>query len=232
MWTVLLAPAQPAGNQPPTADFDVSCTGLECDFNDTGSVDPDGTIATWAWDFGDGATATEADPTHTFGSAGSYQVTLTVTDNNDATDTHTQTVTVPPAEVVTVTGAGDIASCNGNQPAPGAVATGRLLDSVVAEKPDATVIAIGDLAYDEGTPQQFACAYHPTWGRHYNRTKAGGGQPRVPHPGCRRVLRLLERPGRRPRRRVVQLRPRFLARGGPQHQLHRDRRLRAGVSPL
>ena len=113
---------------------------------------------------------TEADPTHTFGSAGSYQVTLTVTDNDDATDTHTQTVTVPPAEVVTVTGAGDIASCNGNQPAPGVIATGRLLDSVVAEKPDATVIAIGDLAYDEGTTQQSACAYHPTWGRHYDRT--------------------------------------------------------------
>ena len=94
MWTVLLAPAQPAGNQPPTADFDVSCTGLECDFDGTGSDDPDGTIDTWAWDFGDGDTATEASPTHTFGSADSYQVTLTVTDNGDATDTHTETVTV------------------------------------------------------------------------------------------------------------------------------------------
>ena len=175
MWTVLLAPAQPAGNQPPTADFEVSCTGLECDFDSTGSVDPDGTIATWAWNFGDGATDTEASPTHTFGSADSYQVTLTVTDNNDATDTHTQTVTVPSAEVVTVTGAGDIASCNGNQPTPGAVATGSLLDSLVAEKPDATVIAIGDLAYDEGTAQQFTCAYHPTWGRHYARTKPAVG---------------------------------------------------------
>ena len=94
MWTVLLAPAHPAGNQRPTADFDVSCTGLQCDFNDIGSVDPDGTIATWAWEFGDDTTATEADPTHTFGSAGSYQVTLTVTDNDDATDTHARTVTV------------------------------------------------------------------------------------------------------------------------------------------
>ena len=175
MWTVLLAPAQPAENQPPTADFEVSCTGLECDFDSTGSVDPDGTIATWAWEFGDGATDTEASPTHTFGSADSYQVTLTVTDDNDATGTHTETVTVPPAEIVTVTGAGDIASCNNNQPAPGAVATGNLLDQVVEEKPDATVIAIGDLAYDEGTTQQFTCAYHPTWGRHYNRTKPAVG---------------------------------------------------------
>ena len=94
MWTVLLAPAQPVGNQPPTADFDVSCTGLECDFDGTGSDDPDGTIDTWAWDFGDGDSATEASPTHTFGSADSYQVTLTVTDDGDATDTHTETVTV------------------------------------------------------------------------------------------------------------------------------------------
>ena len=102
MWTVLLAPAQPAGNQPPTADFEVSCTGLECDFDSTGSVDPDGTIATWAWNFGDGATATEASPTHTFGSADSYQVTLTVTDNNGATDTHTETVTVDTSAAIPV----------------------------------------------------------------------------------------------------------------------------------
>ena len=184
MWTVLLAPAQPVGNQPPTADFDVSCTGLECDFDGTGSDDPDGTIDTWAWDFGDGDSATEASPTHTFGSADSYQVTLTVTDDGDATDTHTETVTVPVPEVVTITGAGDIAPCVGNQPAPGPVATAEVLDSVVADHPLATVIALGDLAYPDGTPQQFACGYHPTWGRHYNRTKPAVGNHEYHTPGA------------------------------------------------
>ena len=55
------------------------------------------------------------------------------------------------------------------------MATAEVLDSVVADHPLATVIALGDLAYPDGTPQQFACGYNPTWGRHYNRTKPAVG---------------------------------------------------------
>ena len=45
----------------------------------TGSEDPDGDALTYAWDFGDGtATSTEANPTHTFTTAGTYTVRLTV----------------------------------------------------------------------------------------------------------------------------------------------------------
>src|SRR5438874_9374525 len=45
-----VAPSQP--NQPPTAAFTASCPTLTCSFTDQSS-DPDGTIATWDWDFGD-----------------------------------------------------------------------------------------------------------------------------------------------------------------------------------
>ncbi|HEY6157900.1 MAG TPA: PKD domain-containing protein [Gemmatimonadales bacterium] len=88
-----------APNQPPTAAFPApSCSGLTCSFTDQSS-DPDGTIATRDWDFGDGSThATQANPTHTYGAGGTYTVRLTVTDNQGASDavTHSVTVLAPP----------------------------------------------------------------------------------------------------------------------------------------
>ncbi|WP_454042299.1 PKD domain-containing protein [Cellulosimicrobium sp. Marseille-Q8652] len=63
------------------------------------SQDPDGDVVAWAWDFGDGATSTEASPTHTFAAPGTYPVTLTVTDATGRTagTTLPQTVVGPPA---------------------------------------------------------------------------------------------------------------------------------------
>jgi PKD repeat protein len=78
-------------NQPPTATFSVSCRLLECTFTTTGSADPDGSIAGYAWVFGDGQAGTGSPATHTFAADGRYQVELTVTDN----DGDTATVTVP-----------------------------------------------------------------------------------------------------------------------------------------
>ena len=87
-----------AANTLPTAGFTYSCTASNCTFTNT-STDTDGTIASYAWDFGDptsGAanTSTAEDPTHTFSSAATYTVTLTVTDNAGGTDVETQTVPV------------------------------------------------------------------------------------------------------------------------------------------
>ena len=42
---------------------------------------PTATTLTFSWDFGDGATSTEANPTHTFNTAGTYNVRLTATDS-------------------------------------------------------------------------------------------------------------------------------------------------------
>src|SRR3954468_24682119 len=53
---------------------------LSVSFSSAGSSDPEGTTLTYAWDFGDGGTSTQANPTHRFTTNGSYQVKLTVTD--------------------------------------------------------------------------------------------------------------------------------------------------------
>lgn len=85
-----------SGNQSPTADFSSSCSGNSCSFDSTGSDDPDGSIASYAWVFGDGSTSTQANPTHRYSGSGSYQVTLTVTDNSGASDSTSSTVTIDP----------------------------------------------------------------------------------------------------------------------------------------
>jgi len=81
------------GNVAPVAAFSASANGLTATFSDD-STDSDGTIAYRSWNFGDGATSTAHDPSHTYAAAGTYMVTLTVTDNAGATDSRSETVTV------------------------------------------------------------------------------------------------------------------------------------------
>jgi PKD repeat protein len=68
------------GNIPPIADFTFATPCPETNFTDA-STDPDGTVESWLWDFGDGNTSTEQNPTHTYAADGTYTVTLTVWDN-------------------------------------------------------------------------------------------------------------------------------------------------------
>jgi PKD repeat protein len=64
-------------------------------FDGRASRDPDGTIASYVWDFGDGTPpASGATFVHTYATAGSFTATLTVTDNSGATATGTATVTI------------------------------------------------------------------------------------------------------------------------------------------
>ena len=86
-------------NQRPTAGIATSCTNLACAFDGSSSADADGTIAGYAWDFGDGGSATEQKPSHTFTTAGTYSVKLTVTDDQGATGSTTKSVTVSAANV-------------------------------------------------------------------------------------------------------------------------------------
>lgn len=81
------------GNTPPVANFSVSTSGLTASFTDS-STDSNGTIASRAWDFGDGTTSTAANPTKTYSAAGTYTVSLTVTDNQGATNSSSRSVTV------------------------------------------------------------------------------------------------------------------------------------------
>jgi PKD repeat protein len=84
----------PPPNSPPTAAFTSSVTNLTATFDGRGSSDPDGPIASYSWNFGDSTPAgSGAQPSHTYATAGTYDVTLTVTDGANATDTETAQVT-------------------------------------------------------------------------------------------------------------------------------------------
>lgn len=87
-------------NQPPVASFSFGTNGLAVNVNGSASTDPDGTIASYAWTFGDGRTATGATAAHTYAAAGTYTVTLTVTDNGGATNSLSKSVTVSAAGAV------------------------------------------------------------------------------------------------------------------------------------
>jgi chitodextrinase len=109
-----VAPDSVAGGWSPTISFTPGCTpqpplsrpggpyvgttGLPIQFDGSTSSDPDGTVVSYLWSFGDGGSATGARPTHAFALDGLYTVTLTVTDNSGMTDRASTTAdTRPPA---------------------------------------------------------------------------------------------------------------------------------------
>jgi len=64
-------------------------------FHSSGSYDPDGTIVSYSWNFGDGGASSSAAPTHAYTTVGStYTATLTVTDNLGAQGSASTTVTI------------------------------------------------------------------------------------------------------------------------------------------
>lgn len=86
-------------NLPPTASFQFVPTGgaapLLVFFDGSQSTDPEGPVADYLWDFGDGTgTVTGKTPTHTFAASGAFTVRLTVSDPQGLTGTTTQVVTV------------------------------------------------------------------------------------------------------------------------------------------
>ena len=99
-------PLPDGGNTPPTAEITkpVSCTGLICNFDGSGSDDPDGTITSYDWNFGDGNTSSLKDPTHQYQAGDTYTVSLTVTDDDGATDNTSTGVVVVATETYTIGG--------------------------------------------------------------------------------------------------------------------------------
>ncbi|WP_295817683.1 PKD domain-containing protein [uncultured Microbacterium sp.] len=81
-------------DQPPVAAFVTGVTDLRVAVDATGSTDPDGSIASYTWDFGDGTSATGATAVHDYAAAGSYTISLTVADDHGATSAQTAPVTV------------------------------------------------------------------------------------------------------------------------------------------
>jgi len=105
-----------APNVAPVASFTTSCENFTCSFDGSASSDSDGTVMSYAWNFGDSGTATGVTTSHTYANGGNYTVTLTVTDNRSGTGSTTRQVTVPTGELADITfRAASSAVANGSQ---------------------------------------------------------------------------------------------------------------------
>jgi hypothetical protein len=81
----------------------------------------------------------------------------------------------PQDDTAVLVGAGDIAVCG----VGGSMATGRLLDGQPG-----TIFIPGDIAYPDGTAEQFRDCYDPAWGRHKDRTRPAPGNHEYGSPGA------------------------------------------------
>ena len=86
------------GNTPPLANASASppngVAPLNVQFNGSNSIDNDGTIVNYAWQFGDGGASTQANPQYIYNSTGSFIAQLIVTDNSGNRDTTSVVVAV------------------------------------------------------------------------------------------------------------------------------------------
>lgn len=141
-------------NQPPLANANgpyAGTVGLTLTFDSTGSNDPDGSIVAYEWNFGDSTTGTGPNPTHTYGAAGTYNVSLTVTDNDGAMDSSTTTATI---------GIGNQAPiANANGPYNGTVGNPVQFSSNGSSDPDGTITAY-DWDFGDGTTETGANPVH------------------------------------------------------------------------
>ena len=90
-------------NYPPIANFTfpsaIPTTLTDIEFSDS-SYDPDGNIASWSWDFGDGSTASAQNPTHKYSSPGTYTVTLTVFDDTGGSNSTQSSILVEQKPII------------------------------------------------------------------------------------------------------------------------------------
>ena len=99
------------GNQSPVAISSANPTTgavpLDVSFSSAGSLDPEGQPLTYAWDFGDGATSTTANPSHTYTEAGQYSARLTVSDGVNASGATPITIRAGTVPAVSITSPAD-----------------------------------------------------------------------------------------------------------------------------
>lgn len=109
--------------------------GANIQFSSAGSTDPDGTIVSYSWAFGDGATSNQTNPTHAYATAGTYTVTLTVTDNDGASDGDSAISTISAAPVNIPP------SANANGPYAGQIGDNIQFSSAGSTDPDGTIVS-------------------------------------------------------------------------------------------
>ena len=97
---VAVAAANPTSGPPP----------LAVSFSSAGSMDPEGQPITYSWSFGDGASSTQANPTHTYATTGQYTARLTVSDGVNSTTSTPLTLAVGSAPTPTITSPSDQAA--------------------------------------------------------------------------------------------------------------------------
>ena len=94
--TITISQPEPPNNQP-TANFSfnpsTATTNDTIQFTDT-SIDTDGTITSYLWNFGDGTSSTSKNPKHRYTTNGVYSITLEITDNDGATDLTSKAILV------------------------------------------------------------------------------------------------------------------------------------------
>ncbi len=126
------------GNPAPVANANGPYNALinvAINFSSAGSTDSNGTIASYLWSFGDGATSTLANPSHAYTLAGSYTVNLTVTDNEGATGSNVTTATISAGS----TNLPPVPHPNG--PYTGVVGTAISFSSAGTNDPDGTIVS-------------------------------------------------------------------------------------------
>jgi PKD repeat protein len=83
---------------PPSPSFTFTpakpLAGQSVSFDGSASTDPDGTITSYAWDFGDGGTGTGSTRAHTYAAYGTYAVRLTVVDSDGFSASTTKSVRI------------------------------------------------------------------------------------------------------------------------------------------
>lgn len=77
----------------PNFYYDAACQNQVMTFHDSSFISP-GNVISWNWNFADGGTSVVKNPTHTYVTAGLYNVSFTVTSNNNCSATVTKTVDV------------------------------------------------------------------------------------------------------------------------------------------
>lgn len=137
-----------ATNQPPVSRItgpSSTSAGITVTFSGTGSTDPDGTIATYDWNFGDGTAGSGATVTKSF-AAGTWPVQLTVTDNLGLTNTAMVPI------VVAAAGTNVPPTANAGGPYSGTVGSAIAFNGAGSTDSDGTISAYAWNFGDGSTP--------------------------------------------------------------------------------